>query len=210
MKYKPNPDGSVNTNGRKLRKILKNNKNNTLLNGLIHANRSFDSKFTFFRGYNASQNDVCLTNNTVDTCELKILDKLPLSDHCPVVINFKGNSNCSTDLLNKCAIGFRSYDHADVNLRLRKTTKLEHCNLANLVYDLEVLGTILLADYTDNPVITADDIERLNSRISVGIYDSIHKNKRRQNNHEVSDLFVKHNNCDSKHFKAIADANKMC
>ena len=100
LKYKPNPDGSVNTNGRKLRKILENNKNITLLNGPIHPNRPFDSKFTFFRGYNASQNDVCLTNNTVDTCELKILDKLPLSDHCPVVINFKGNSNCSTDLLN--------------------------------------------------------------------------------------------------------------
>ena len=110
----------------------------------------------------------------------------------------------------QCATGFRSYDHEDVNLRLRRSAKLEHCNLVNLVTDLEALGEKLQTEYHD--VRLPEDIEKLNLSITNGIYDALLKNKkkRRTVSNELSILLNNHNNCDSKHFKSIAEANELC
>ena len=173
--YIDNPDMTINSHGDKLRTFLEQNPAATLLNGFVHPTKIFESKFTFFRGKQASQNDVCITNNLVETQCLSILNKLPSSDHCPVVLKFTADISNSYDLLFQCAAGFRSYDHEDVNLRLRRSAKLEHCNLVNLVTDLEALGEKLQTEYHD--VRLPEDIEKLNLSITNGIYDALLKNK---------------------------------
>ena len=176
-----------------------------ILNGLIHENRIFDSKVTFYRGSSTSQIDICLTNNVKIVDELKILDKTPVSDHCPMILSLHYPTNCSYDIINECAKGFLSYDHFDLNKKLRKTTRVEKCDLAKLYKELEDLGNELLPEL-ETDMLTRNGLETLNKRITDGIYTACRRSKRKHTPIHVTGNLL---NCDSKHFKAIADANAM-
>ena len=60
--YIPNPDDVINTNGKKLLEICNNHKKFLVLNGLTDGIRTFDSKFTFYRGKVQSQVDIAMSN----------------------------------------------------------------------------------------------------------------------------------------------------
>ena len=145
QRYVINTDTFINTNGRKLVEILNQFPNITLLNGLIYQNRRFDSKMIFFRGASSPQIDVSLTNNIKNTSGLTIRNKLPLSDHCPVILELLAPFRYPFDFINDCVGGFLSYNHYDINYKIKKGTKLSCCDLQKLFSDLDNLGNELLA-----------------------------------------------------------------
>ena len=207
LRYKINPDTSTNQNGLKLIKILQEFPEMVLLNGLHDEYKKFDSDFTFFRGNKATQIDICITNNTINTDNLKILHKNPISDHTPVLVTFKTDLNPPLDLIDSCASKFLSYDHYDINRKLRRPIKLENCNLLNLVTDLERLGNKLLQEF-DGPIDSKTEVENLNSRITDGIYEACQRNRRKESlSQMIPREAVNLHNCNSKNFQAIADAN---
>ena len=61
--YKENPDKIINQNGKKLINLLLNHPNMIIVNGLSCNNNLCDTEFTFHRGKNMSQNDLCITND---------------------------------------------------------------------------------------------------------------------------------------------------
>ena len=207
LRYKPNPDTTLNTNGQKLRNLLEQFHCITMVNGLLYRNKTFNTDFTFYRGNSASQIDVCLTNDVINTDSLKILKKTAVSDHSPVIVTISTKPSFSLEFLETCVSGFLSYRHYDINRKLRKTVKMENCNLLNLVNDLEKLGDDLLIEY-GNSVESKQEVEVLNQRITDGIYEACIRNKRKET---LTDMIDRGNdnlkNCDSKNFQAIADAN---
>ena len=207
LRYKINPDTSTNQNGLKLIKILQAFPEMVLLNGLHHEYKKFDSDFTFFRGNKTTQIDICITNYTINTDNLKILHKNPISDHTPVLVTFKIDLNPPLDLIDSCASKFLTYDHYDINRKLRRPIKLENCNLLNLVTDLERLGNELLQEF-DGPIESKTEVETLNIRITDGIYEACQRNRRKESlSQMIPREAVNLHNCNSKNFQAIADAN---
>ena len=207
--YQPNPDKTVNQNGTKLRNILTDLPHLTLLNGLLHNNKTFKSAFTFYRGKNTSQIDICLTNNLENTEKLSILPKVVVSDHSPVVVSIKAIQSPPLELLEECSTHFLSYQHYDINNKLRRSIKMEQCNLVNLVNDLDTLGKTLQEEFTE-PLDTIEKVENLNRKITDGIYEACIRNRRKEKLSEVIANSENENlrNCGSKHFQAIADANE--
>ena len=112
-----------------------------------------------------SQIDVCLTNDVINTDSLKILKKTAVSDHSPVIVTISTKPSFSLEFLETCVSGFLSYRHNDINRKLRKTVKMENCNLLNLVNDLEKLGDDLLIEYGDS-IESKQEVEVLNQRIT--------------------------------------------
>ena len=163
--YKPNPDPTINPNGQKLKNLLNDLPSLVILNGLMHQSKTFDSRYTFSRGKTASQIDICITNNMNNTQNLKICDKTAISDHNPVYITISTKRNVPLSLLETCASGFLSYDHYDVNRKIRNTVRMENCDLVNLVNDLEQLGNTLQAEYGNN-TLTKQEVEALNQKIT--------------------------------------------
>ena len=84
-KYAENPDKGVNSYGKKLLALCRKNKF-SLVNGLKLGMKTFDSKFTFFRGNLKSQNDWCITNKLQSVRSFVIHEKLNLSDHTPLSV----------------------------------------------------------------------------------------------------------------------------
>ena len=207
LSYKPNPDPTINPNGQKLRNLLAETPNLTILNGLIHQNKTFDSKHTFSRGKSASQIDICITNNIDDTSNLKIQKKTAVSDHNPVTITISMERRCPLPILELCADGFLSYKHYDVNRKIPRTVKMENCNLVNLTKDLESLGNDLLLEF-GHEIETKEEMECLNEKITKGIYECCARNRRTETISElINDGSENLQNCDSHNLQAIADAN---
>ena len=210
-RYKFNHDPTINTNGHKLRSLLAENPDLVLLNGLVQHNKTFDTNFTFSRGKSASQIDICLTNNLDNTESLKILKKTTLSDHNPVILTISIERDIPLALIEACAEGFLSYKHHDINAKIRRTVRMENCNLVNLVKDLEQLGNDLQLEYGNN-ITLKHDVDMLNQKITDGIYQACTKNRRREKLNDLlglEDRSENLRNCDSDNFQAIADANVM-
>ena len=206
LHYNINPDSTINQNGTKLRKILQEFPSIKLLNGLNHQMKPYDSNYTFFRGKSATQIDVCLTNNVDNTEKLNILQKTAISDHSPVTITISVKRDLPLDLIDDCALYFLSEKHYDINRKLRRSVRFEDCNLVNLVSDLDLLGRNLQEE-TD-ALETKEQVEELNKKITDGIYEACIRNRRKET---LSELITHENenlqNCSSKNFQAIADAN---
>ena len=179
----------------------------TILNGLVHETKTFDSRYTFSRGNTTSQIDICITNNIDNTHNLKIMSKTVISDHNPISIRISANRNTPLPIIESCASGFLSYEHYDINRKIRRTVRVERCDLVNLVNDLEVLGNTLQAEYRTN-TLTKHEAETLNQKITDGIYQACMKNRRRET---LQELIENENenlqNCDKDNFQAMADAN---
>ena len=82
-----------------------------MLNGYYDENKTFDSKFTFYRGNVRSQVDLALSNKITEVNSFTILDKYIYSDHCPIVITC--NITWKPSLLNvrDCSEGLLCYNH---------------------------------------------------------------------------------------------------
>ena len=207
LQYKPNPDPTINTNGQKLRNLLIETPSLVLLNGLIHQNKIFDTNYTFSRGNSASQIDICLTNNIANSNNLKILKKTTISDHNPVTLTISIERELPLTLLEACADGFLSYDHHDINRKIRSTVKMENCNLVDLIKDFEQLGNELQLEYGNN-INSKEEVELLTQKLTDGIYNACVKNKRRETLNElIEDENENLQNCDRHNLQAIADAN---
>ena len=110
--YKNNPDSVINTYGRKLIEVCLHNKL-TIINGLIHENKSFDMDYTYFRGTVKSQNDWCITNSIDTVDSFSILPKLTVSDHTPCAVVVQTNRSISMDFLKACSDGVFNYCYYD-------------------------------------------------------------------------------------------------
>ena len=206
FKYKPNPDTVINSNGRNLLNILNNHAELFVINGIIHNNLTYDSDFTYFRGKLCSQNDLCLTTSITSLQQFRILLKMLQSDHCPCLLTINTKFQPPLRLLDECARGFFSYDHYDINKRLRRPIKIENINNTNLQNDLERLATEINSEMNNPP--DTPNINELCYKITDGIYNACKRNSK--TTHIDTDTIPNYANCTSRNFKAIAEANFSC
>lgn len=202
--YTLNPDSEINQNGRKMINLLKDFKPLLLVNGLSCNGKNMDSKFTFFRSRFASQNDIVLTNSTRLIHSFKIMDKLPLSDHCPCFLTIKRNISPDINLVNDCAMGFWNYDFYDVNRKIKPPINVKNLCISKLDKELVALGNRIKNEVqlTD---ISEDSINDFCAALTEGLYECCKKSRVKQN----AERIPFQQNCTSKHFKAISDANYM-
>ena len=106
-------------------------------------------------------------------------------------------------MLDEYAQGFFSNDHYDINKRLRKAIKIENINNTNLQNDLEILATQLNTEI--NSTAYPPNNNELCYKLTEGIYD-VCKKYYTKSCIDTSNI-PNYNNCTSKHFKAISEAN---
>ena len=202
--YKINPDHTVNTHGQKLSNILYCCENMRLVNGAILDEQIHDSDFTFFNGEKKSQNDWCLTNNFDIVKDFSILPKLRLSDHCPCLVKVKYDTVPPTGMIMDCAMGFKNYQHYDVNRKLPKTLKTDNLDLVAFGNDLEGKAAALLEKYL-NIEPSQRNIDIICNDITDTIREIGLKNQIRNHHHLP---VPPQENCSSANFVAIADAHQ--
>ena len=201
--YQNNPDENKNSNGKILKDIISEYDDILLINGLKTGNKYFDYKFTFYRGRLKSQIYVCLSNNVDILNDFKIMDKLFLSDHCPILLKLKVKIIYPYPLLASCANGFLGYDHYDKSKSIKRKIHLRNCDLRNTIADLTVLGNSINYTY-EIPPTTETGLNKLCADITEGIYNACKRNKKKI----VKDVVLPTNdNCKSENYKAIAIAN---
>ena len=203
--YVPNPDPHINQNGRKLIRLLNDFTPLLLVNGLSINNLNLDSNFTFFRGQVSSQNDFAVTNNIHLIKSFKVLDKLPLSDHCPCMLSVKRVISPDLSFVNDCTIGFKSYDHYDINKRIKPAINIKNINLTQLDSELTSLGDSIKEKF-QHVERSEESITDLCTAVTEGLYECCRKS--RSKNTPV-ERYPTQLNCTSKHFKAISEANHM-
>ena len=137
INYQINPDTIINQNGRSLLDMLQNERNFLIVNGLQYNEMKCDSDFTFYRGTNKSQNDICITNHVDILQSFSILDKNTYSDHRPICIEICSKPVIPLDTINACAKHTFSHDHYDINRKLIKPIKLRNLNIPNTIRALE-------------------------------------------------------------------------
>ena len=201
--YTQNPDSTVNQNGRILINILKEYENLIVVNGFVSENNTYDSNYTFYRKNWMSQNDICITNDINNVSNFIIAPKPLQSDHCPCVLSISIKMNFPLHLLNDYSIGFRNYDHYDINKRTRKIVHSSNVNLQQLNEDLNIIGNEINEKFTNGNV-THEYINNMCDEITESIYSCCLKNIRRK---DIQIEAPKQNNCTSKNFKAIAEAH---
>ena len=206
LQYHTNPDSSVNTHGRTLMRVLDENKRWCVVNGVKHNNKTFESKFTFYRGEVNSQNDLCITNCIENIHKLHILPKLLESDHCPCLMNFTAKPIPDLRTVEECARNFKRYDHYDINRRIPKTINLAKVNTTNLYIDLEALAVDL-----KNDILNEKGNDFICNKLTSNIYNLCIKNYDTDTNNQLdtSDI-LNYDNCSSKNLRAIAEANFEC
>ena len=202
--YKSNPDQTVNTHGQKLNNILCYCESMRLVNGANVDERIHDSHFTFFNGERKSQNDWCITNNLNIISNFDILPKNRFSDHCPCLVKVKYDIAPPTRRIMDCAMGFKSYQHYDVNKKLPKTIKVDKLDLVAFGNDLEQEATVLLEKYM-NVESTQENIDIFCNDITETIRKCGLKNQVRNHHHLPT---PPQENCKSPNFIAIADAHQ--
>ena len=195
VEYAPNPDTVVNQHGRTLINIMKNYSLMTV-NGYKNENVNCDSKFTYYKGSNRSQNDLCICNNIQDVIEFKILDKVIYSDHCPVSLSIDVENKPSLSLISECAKDNFKYNHLDINRQLRKGINPQNIDASKLMDNLSIL-----AEEIDQ--FQCNDINRIANHITDGIYKACKDSVRKL---ELTNL-IPNENCTSKHMKAISEAH---
>ena len=200
VRYIPNPDMTINTNGARLNKWL-SGKELLVLNGYISGSKSFDSNFTFFRGSSRSQNDLVLSNATNIVNSFSILDKEIYSDHSPICATISVQPRCSLNFIQSCSQGTLCDDHWDVNRRKVPSLVFSKVDWPQAIIDLEDKSQSL-SDFIQDPGMTNDQLITI---ITSTIYDTCKANYKRRVEENVPQ--VHNENCKSVNFKAIADMN---
>ena len=197
-RYMQNPDIGINQNGKQLKEILLRNRNHYVLNGF--NNGLFESKFTFYRGKVRSQVDYVISNETHNIKSFTILGKSVYSDHCPIKLSVVVKFKPSIVTVKQCAEGLLTYNHYDVNKRIRKSVNVARLNMIDTIAALEQLAENLNLEINNN--INVDD---LCASLTNGVYNSCIQNTTKEL------VIVPENdnfrNCNSKHFQAIASMN---
>ena len=201
--YKLNPDITCNKNGRNLMDILNQHKNLAIVNGIIYKNRIIDSKFTCIRSAGSSQVDLAITNNIDSIHSFSIKNKLPQSDHCPIIINMSLKMNSPIISISDCACGFDDYSHYDISKKIKRVVDIKKLNLISLEHDLHILGTSTLNKYK-NMHSSQERIDEFTNDITNGIYRCCLKNYIAPNNPR---RVPTQKNCNANNFQAIAEAH---
>ena len=198
--YINNPDPVINSHGRQLLKLCKENKTCYIVNGLVIDNRYFESKLTFFRGRVSSQNDICISNNPNEIQNFRILDKLVMSDHTPCSLLITINKSTSLHTTKNISAFDFDYSHFDQSNFARKPIKIANVNANNVINDFLELADNLQCDIAENNY----NINKLAVKIQDKIYSTC-KEHSSKNKHEV--IISPNDNRHSKHFNAIAEIN---
>ena len=169
--YDRNPDTVVNQNGRTLIALLENMEGIIMVNGLKYGHRVFDGKLTYHRGKVPSRNDICLINNIQVLHNLKVSEKINLSDHCPMIIRLKINIDDLLPIVPECIDGLRNYDHYDKSKMIKYIVKLPDCDMLKVIDDWKEVGDEIIQKYTTPN--TADTINSMCSELTEGIYKSL-------------------------------------
>ena len=207
LQYNENPDNSININGRALMKILDMNKRWCVMNGIKDNNKTFETKFTFYRGEVCSQNDLCITNCIEDIQEFYILPKLPESDHCPCKMRFTTKPVPDLRIVEECARNFKRYEHYDINRRIPKAINLAKVDTARLYIDLETLALELRHD-----ILNEKDNDFVCNKLTSNLYTLCLKNYVSDTNRQPDSTndIPNYANCSSHNIRAIAEANFEC
>ena len=196
--YEENPDQTINSNGGKLLQWL-SDKNFTVMNGLTRNGRSYDSKYTCYRGKYRSQNDLLITNNVDMITKFLIMKKEIYSDHCPTKTTIKIRMECSMNFIMQCAANVFKYDHWDINKRKLTSLKMERIDWGKARAELETCAESISVE-----IEKGISNEELNTLLSRSIYDICKKNKQPTKEYSVRN---EHPGCNSRNFKAIAQMN---
>ena len=204
IRYKINPDTTMNAHGGKLIEILKHQKL-YVLNGIEDGSMSFDSKFTFIRTSGRSQVDLAVCNNLHCIKEFKIEDKIPQSDHCALSIDLSVKITPSFETIGECASGIRNYSQYNLSRRIKCPINVKKLNLVTTQNDLVALGDELATKYV-NVIPSQQSIDEFANDLTNRLYDCLKKNKITS---KPTNRTPQQQNCTSKNFKAIADAHKI-
>ena len=199
--YRPNPDTGANQNGKLLKNIISKYDNVFLVNGLNINGKQFCNKMTFYRGRQASRNDLCFSNNTQLITNFDILPKCVLSDHCPVKISMKVDIDLWMTMLPECVAGINNYTHYDKSRKIQPKIKVSRCNIPLMIENFTKLGELLNNKYIDTPS-DQKSVDTMCNEITHKMYETIKKSKR-INEDKLPEPTQK--NCTSKNFYAIAE-----
>ena len=202
VSYKNNPDKELNASGRALVRILREEKSFHILNGLQKGSLDSDTDYTFFRGNVHSQNDVALVNNIDLVTEFQIMEKNPFSDHKPLTVTLSAKPKTPLQFVADCALDTFKYDHYDVNKKVLKTIRLSQLDIPSCIETMDIAAAEL-KEIVDTRTLTNNDIC---TRITNIIYTTCKTNKRIIPEPEIQPM-LQNQNCTSKHYYAIADAN---
>ena len=202
--YRINPADYCNQNGKYLINILKEYKGIIVINGILYKNRTMDSKYSLIRSSGSSQIDLAICNNVERVHSFEINDKLPHSDHCPCTIIILLDLDPPISIINECACTFKTYDHYDVDKRIRNAINIHRLNLITLEPALNILGENILNKYQNiNP--SKEMINKFTSELTSGLYNCCIDNYFHVDQIRREPL---QQNCNSENFKAIAEAHK--
>ena len=127
----------------KLIQRLSGKKDIYIINWLVSKHKTFDSKFTFYRGNLHSQNYLVMTNNIDMISSFQIMDKLIYSDHCPSYVTCTVNPLCSMGFIRQCLDGAFNDGHWDINKRKVILLKFSTINWENAIGDVEVQSCVI-------------------------------------------------------------------
>ena len=205
ISHKSNPDIVRNTNGNKLLEILSQIKSFHILNGLQYYSLKCDSEFTFFRGKLCSQNDIALSNCIESIVYFQIHEKNIYSDHKPCSVELKMNPKISLDIVDNCSANTFSYDHYDINRKMITPIKISQINVKRTVEALKTLAHEISVTLS-NVELDSNECHLKCHLITEGIYKSCQNNRCKFSVNNIGAI-PNHENCTSKNFAAIAEAN---
>ena len=201
ISYKTNPDQDLNSNGRTLKRILKEEKSFHLLNGLQYGQLDCDTDLTYFQGKLSSQNDISLVNYVDMISQFKILNKNVFSDHKPIAVTLNMKPKTSLEFVANCALDTMNYDHLDINKKVLKAIRLSQLDIPACMNALDTAAAEL-KEVVDEGTISNNE---LCNRITNLIYSSCKANKKPPEHKQ--EPILQNKNCTSHHFLAIAEAN---
>ena len=199
--YNDNPDTIINTNGRTLIQMIKQNKSFHLLNGLRSQELICDTDFTFFKGELRSQNDISLTNCVDMISEFKILNRNPVSDHKPIAVTLSRKPTTQLELVASCALDTLKHDHYDINKKVLQTVRLTQLDVPSCIRALDAAAAEVKA-FIEGGTRSNNDIC---TKITNIIYATCKANKKTPEHNE--EVILTNQNCNSRHYVAIAEAN---
>ena len=202
--YQINPDHVINNHGVQLNKVLDSCDSLKVVNGAITEKSVHDSRFTYFSGNRASQNDWCLTNNMNMISDFRILSKIIYSDHCPCLLRTTFKVSPPLGMIYDCSVGFKNHLHYDVNRKLPQTIKADNLDLVAFGQALEEEAEQIYNKYT-NMEPTQNNINLLCNELTEAIR-KIGLNCRIRNHRHLT--APTQQNCTSENFAAIAVAHQ--
>ena len=197
VQYAPNPDDAINSYGRKLVNLC-DECQLTIVNGLKTRTKTFDSKFTFYRGKGRSQNDWFITNH-VDSIEHFVIgQKLRESDHTPLSMTLLVRKEITLGMIEALCAGHFSYDIYDRSKQMKPKISLERINTQDLALKFNDISVTVNEMINNVP-----DVDIISDVLTNSIYTSCSDNSKRRPPRIPDDK----RHLSSRNFQAIANMN---